>query len=87
MSETQTSPPPTTVDRSDAIVMTMQPAGGPARRVTFEPRDRGGYRRVERVWSGCGYWRHVGSEVVDYLSIDERSDQPSHDTDRSGGVE
>jgi hypothetical protein len=64
------SPPPNDADRSDAITLQYQPAGRAARRLTFEPRSDGGYERIEEVWSGCGYWRQVGSERVDTVSVE-----------------
>lgn len=70
MSSATRSPPPNDADRSDAITLQYQPAGRAARRLVFEPRSDGGYLCVEEVWSGCGYWREVGSEPVDTVSVE-----------------
>jgi hypothetical protein len=71
MSNATHSPPPNDADRSDAITLQYQPSGRAARRLVFEPRDAGGYECIEQVWSGCGYWRDVGGEPVERVTIDD----------------
>jgi hypothetical protein len=51
-------------DRSDATVVTWNPAGRSKRRLVFEPVSSGGYNRVEQVYAR-GAWRTVGGERVD----------------------
>jgi len=53
-----------TVDSvAEANGFVYTPAGGPKRKVEFEPGSDGHWERVEAVWTGCR-WRETGREVV-----------------------
>ncbi|RLM39281.1 hypothetical protein [Haloarcula sp. Atlit-120R] len=56
-------------DQTDAVVVRREPLRGPAQRNRYEPRDEGGWRRVEERWNGC-QWIYVGSEIVDSIDIE-----------------
>lgn len=55
-------------DDREAIVCEWEPGGRASRRMVFEPRADGYYRR-EQVWSGRDEWRTVGTEQVDDVEI------------------
>lgn len=59
-------------DRSDAVVVTYQPAGRAPRRLVFEPRSGDGpdWQRVEEVRDHNGEWREVGSELVERVDVE-----------------
>lgn len=59
-----------TRDRSDAFVVTYDPVGRAARRLTFEPHSEGGYLRVERVQREDGTWHPVGRERVNSVDVE-----------------
>lgn len=52
----------------EATVVRYDPLYGPPRRVVFESRDDGRWRRSEAVWNGCR-WRPTGSEVVEEVAV------------------
>ena len=52
----------------DTTSVRYDPLFGPPRRVTFEPRDDGGWLRSEAVWNGR-IWRTTGSEVVESVAV------------------
>lgn len=56
-------------DHSDAIIVRWEPARGPPRRLRFEPRSDGRYRRVTEEWNGCA-WRATGQEIVTDVAVD-----------------
>lgn len=62
-------------DRSDADIVSWIPAGGPPRRIVFEPRsgDAAAYERVEEVYRH-GAWEPVGREFVDEVAIERGTD-------------
>lgn len=51
------------------IVVTRDPLRGPRRRDRYEPREDGGYRRIEEIHTGCK-WRYVGSELVEDVDVE-----------------
>ena len=55
----------------EAIVVRERVAGGPTRRVVFEPRSDGRYDRREQLWrEAIAGWHTTGSEVVETLAIE-----------------
>ena len=62
-------------NRSDAVVVTYQPAGRAARREVFEPTSDGRYERVEEVRREDGTWHRVGSEVVESVIVEDPRDE------------
>ncbi|WP_434531060.1 hypothetical protein ACODNH_05455 [Haloarcula sp. NS06] len=58
-----------TRDHSDTVMVQREPLRGPAQRDRYEPRDEGGWRRIEERWTGC-QWAYVGSEIVDSIDIE-----------------
>lgn len=52
-----------TRDRSDAVIVRLDPVRGSPRRYRFEPRRDGDWTMVDEVWTGCT-WRSRGREVM-----------------------
>lgn len=60
---------PSRVRSQSAIVVRREPVTGPPVRDRYEPRDAGGWERIEERWSGCR-WVIIGSELVEDVAIE-----------------
>lgn len=54
----------------DAIIVRYVPVGGGERRIVFEPRVDGYYRREQTWLYDEGRWHETGCEVIDRVAFE-----------------
>jgi hypothetical protein len=60
-----------TEDGDDRLVVHESKRHGPDRRITYEPRARGGYVKITIVWrESIGGWHETGREIVENLAVE-----------------
>jgi len=60
-----------TEDADDRLVVHESKRHGPDRRITYEPRARGGYVKTVTAWrESIGGWHETGREIVENLAVE-----------------
>jgi len=60
-----------TEDGDDRLIVHESKRHGPDRRITYEPRARGGYTKIVTAWrESIGGWHETGREIVENLAVE-----------------
>jgi hypothetical protein len=60
---------PDVLDRSDAVVVRVDPPRGPPERRRYEPTKRGDWVEITETWTGC-VWRVTGDRRVESIGFE-----------------